>query len=463
MTTTKPYPAYKPSGIEWLGDVPAHWEVRRVKGCVTNIIDLTREHLDDELYLALEHVESWTGRVSSNAGDGVSFSGQVKRFKAKDVLFGKLRPYLAKVTCPKRSGVCVGEFLVLRPHDAHLSTFYLEQLLRSKPVIDAIDSSTFGAKMPRADWKFIGDLLFPLPPLAEQRAIVKHLDHADTRIRRYIDAKQKLIELLEEERQALISRAVTRGIDHNVRLRPSGVEWLGDVPAHWEVVQLGKIGAFSKGSGGTKNDEVPRGIPCIRYGDLYTTHKCFITQTRSYVSPTKASAYTPINRGDILFPASGETIEEIGKSAVNLMHTRVICGGDLIIFRPTIPMEPKFAGYALDCPAAQTQKSMMARGVTIMHIYSSQLKYLLFPLPPLAEQRAIVKHLDRATGDIDAAIARARRQVELLQEYRERLIADVVTGKLDVREAAEWRPEESESPTGDIEKRSEYIYAGAES
>ena len=141
--------------------------------------------------------------------------------------------------------------------------------------------------------------------------------------------------------------------------KPSGVPLLGDVPAHWDVVQLGRVGVFSKGSGGTKDDEVPYGIPCVRYGDLYTTHKYSINQTRSYVSPTKALAYTPIKRGDVLFPTSGETIEEIGKSAVNLIETQVLCGGDLIIFRPTVPMEPNFAGYALDCPAAQAQKSLM--------------------------------------------------------------------------------------------------------
>ena len=133
--------------------------------------------------------------------------------------------------------------------------------------------------------------------------------------------------------------------------KPSGTEWLGDVPAHWEVAQLGRIGIFSKGSGGTKDDEVPEGIPCVRYGDLYTTHKSFICHTRSYVSPVKASTYTPIIKGDVLFPTSGETIEEIGKSAVNLMDAQVVCGGDLIIFRPTVPIDPRFAGYALDCPA----------------------------------------------------------------------------------------------------------------
>ena len=213
--------------------------------------------------------------------------------------------------------------------------------------------------------------------------------------------------------------------------KPSDVPLLGDVPVHWEVVQLGRIGAFSKGSGGTKDDEVPDGIPCVRYGDLYTTHTHFIKQTRSYVSPVRASAYTPINRGDVLFPTSGETIEDIGKSAVNLMHTQVLCGGDLIIFRPTVPMDPKFAGYALDCPAAQTQKSLMGRGITIMHIYSGQLKYLWFPLPPLPEQAAIVRYLDHVDQRIRRYVTAKRKLIALLEEEKQAVVNQAVTRGLE--------------------------------
>ena len=213
--------------------------------------------------------------------------------------------------------------------------------------------------------------------------------------------------------------------------RPSGVPWLGDVPDHWEIVQLGRVGVFSKGTGGTKDDEVLDGIPCVRYGDLYTTHKFFINQTRSFVSPEKASAYTPITRGDVLFPNSGETIEEIGKSAVNLMHAQIVCGGDLIIFRPTIPIEPKFAGYALDCPATQTQKSLMGRGITIMHIYSGQLKYLSLPLPPLDEQRAIVRYLDYVDRRVRRYVGAKRKLIRLLEEEKQVVVNRAVTRGLD--------------------------------
>ena len=125
-----------------------------------------------------------------------------KRCRGRDILFGKLRPYLAKMTRPERDGVRVGESLVLQPVDSDAFPWYMELLLRSKRIIEAVNSSTFGAKMPRADWTYVGGLPICLPPPAEQRAIVRFLDHADRRIRRYICAKEKLIELQEEHKQA---------------------------------------------------------------------------------------------------------------------------------------------------------------------------------------------------------------------------------------------------------------------
>ena len=228
-----------------------------------------------------------------------------------------------------------------------------------------------------------------------------------------------------------VRRLLTISLHPYPAYKPSEVFWLSDVPEHWDVVQIGRIGVFSKGSGGTKEDEVSDGIPCVRYGDLYTTHRYFITQTRSYIPPARATAYTSINRGDVLFPTSGETIEEIGKSAVSLMHTSVVCGGDLIIFRPKIPVEPKYMGYALDSPPAQTQKSLMGRGITIMHIYSGQLKYLWLPLPPLDEQRAIVRYLDHVDRRIRRYVSAKRKLIVLLEEEKQAVVSRAVTRGLD--------------------------------
>lgn len=215
----------KPSGVEWLGDVPVHWEVRRLKFSVENVIDQTQKRKKHEIYLAMEHVESWTGKYS-DAGADVVFDSQVKRFRAEDVLFGKLRPYLAKVTRPDQAGVCVGEFLVLRPRNCIMSPSYLERLMRSKPIIDTINASTFGAKMPRADWQFIGGRAQPLPPLSEQIAISAYLDKATADIDASIDRAWREIELLSEYRTRLIADVVTGQVD----VREAVVGDLDDLP-----------------------------------------------------------------------------------------------------------------------------------------------------------------------------------------------------------------------------------------
>ena len=166
-------------------------------------------------------------------------------------------------------------------------------------------------------------------------------------------------------------------------MKDSGVPWLGRVPQHWEVRPVGGIGSLFKGNGGNKGDEVPAGIPCVRYGDLYTLHEFFITKSKSYVSKERAGAYTPIHYGDILFAASGETDEDIGRSSVNLIEGEARCGGDVLVLRPEIPAVPRYLGYAGDSPASRWQKASMGRGFTVVHIYGSQLKRLQLPLPLL--------------------------------------------------------------------------------
>ena len=214
-------------------------------------------------------------------------------------------------------------------------------------------------------------------------------------------------------------------------MKDSGVEWLGAVPEHWEVRRLGQIGRLSKGNGGNKEDEVSLGVPCVRYGDLYTTHTHFILKSRSFVSMAKAEDYTPITFGDVLFAASGETIDEIGKSAVNLMQSEACCGGDVILFRSERQVEARYMGYATDCRPAAAQKATMGRGITVKHVYGDQLKYLTLALPPLPEQSAIVRFLDHADRRIRRYIHAKQKLVKLLEEQKQALIHQIVTRGLD--------------------------------
>ena len=215
--------------------------------------------------------------------------------------------------------------------------------------------------------------------------------------------------------------------------RDSGVEWLGKVPEHWDVRRLGNVGRFFKGSGGSKADETEGGVPCVRYGDLYTRHAFSITESKACVAHHRADAYTRIRYGDVLFAGSGETLEEIGKSAVNLISGSAVCGGDVIVFRPTIDLDAKFIGWSTDCRQAVSQKACMGRGITVMHIYSSELKRLLVPLPPLPEQTAIARFLDHADRRIRRYIRAKEGLIELLEEQKQAIILQAVTGQIDVR------------------------------
>ena len=214
----------------------------------------------------------------------------------------------------------------------------------------------------------------------------------------------------------------------------SGVEWLGGVPTHWKVAPLGRIGRFFKGNGGTKADETEEGVPCVRYGDLYTYHDFHIASSRACVAPdVAATTYTPIHFGDVLFAGSGETIDEIGKSAANLMVDPACCGGDVIVFRPRVRADARFLGYATDCQPAARQKARMGRGFTIIHIYGNDLKSLAIAIPPVPEQTAIVRFLDHATSRIDRYIRAKEKLIALLEEQKQAIIKQVVTGRIDVR------------------------------
>ena len=200
------------SGVEWIGNVPEHWKIARLKSLMRNVVEQAHKRGTADLYVAMEHVESWTGRLLYADFDAV-FESQVKRFRSGDILFGKLRPYLAKVTRPDQSGVCVGEFLVLRHIHSNTDPNYIEWLLRSKPIIDEINRTTFGAKMPRVNWSFMGGLVVAIPPLSEQSCIAAFLDRTAADLDAAVISVRREVSLLREYRTRLISDVVTGKLD----------------------------------------------------------------------------------------------------------------------------------------------------------------------------------------------------------------------------------------------------------
>ena len=419
----KPYPAYRDSGSPWLGEVPTHWELRRLKACVTDVVDMTSDRAQNESYIALEHVESWTGKTV-NLDFDTTFESQVKRFRPNDVLFGKLRPYLAKATRPNRNGVCVGEFLVLRSNSGNPLPSYLEHWFRSRPVIDAIDASTFGAKMPRADWQFIGNMNFTIPPISEQTAIVRYLDRVCERIDSYIDVKKRLTTLLNEKKQAVIHQAVAGGLGPNTPMRPTGIDWMPRVPIHWEIRRLkSQVTDVVDMATRRRSNDIYIALEHVESWTGKITNMDFSTKFDSQVKRFRPN--------DVLF---GKLRPYLAKTT--RPDREGVCVGEFLVLRSHDEnVAPSYLEFwfrskpVIDAIDASTFGAKMPRADWRF------IGNMGFPLPPFSEQIAISAYLQKVIGKIDSTINRAQRQIDLMREYRKRLIDDVVTGKLDVREA----------------------------
>ena len=437
----KPYPKMKDSGVEWLGKVPEHWKIKRLKSSVNNVIQQTVDHQKSDLYVAMEHVESWTGRLILS-GTGVSFDSQLKRFRPGDVLFGKLRPYLAKVTRPLSYGVCVGEFLVLRPRNSRVTSPFLEQMLRSKPFIDAVNISTFGAKMPRADWRFIGGMAIGRPPLPEQTAIVRFLDHADRRIRRYIRAKQKMVALLEEQKQTIIHQAVTGQIDVRsgqpyAAYKPSGMAWLGDVPQHWDVEPAKWYFREADDRSETGSEEL-----------LSVSHITGVTpRSEKNVTMFKAESsvgYKLCRPGDVVINTMWAWMAALG-----IARQTGIVSPSYAVYRPhsSSRLQGDYTDLLLRTRAYKSEYVCRSTGIrsSRLRLYPEDFLRIKLLGPPHDEQRRIVEFVNSRSAMANSSIHRTRDKITLLKEYRTRLIADVVTGKLDVRKAVACLPDETET------------------
>jgi len=276
-----------------------------------------------------------------------------------------------------------------------------------------------------------------LPSLPEQTAIVRFLDHADRRIRRYIRAKQDVIALLNEQRQAIIRRAVTRGLDPSVRLKPSGVDWLGEVPGHWKIEKLKHLTRFHNGLAFKPSDWSDSGVPIIRIQNLNGSNE-FNYTTRKDLPDT-----LQIRPGDLLFAWSGNR----GTSFGPFIWDREFEGYlNQHIF--------KLDGYSLHrqyfahlLRAVTTHIDEQTHGIIgLVHITKPELGTVMIPVAPPDEQEQIARWIDDRVFDLESVVDRTRRELELLREYRTWLIADVVTGKLDVRQEAVGLPDEIKEP-----------------
>jgi type I restriction enzyme S subunit len=430
------YPKYKDSGVEWLGEVPEHWEVKRLKH---NLRLLTEKTDRRENPVALENIEGWTGRFVST---DTEFQGEGIAFEAGDILFGKLRPYLAKAYLADSSGEAVGDFHVMRPRPESNGRFAQYQIL-NRDFIGAVDGSTFGSKMPRASWDFVGAMKVTTPPVAEQTTIATFLDRETSKIDELVAEQRRLMELLKEKRQAVISHAVTRGLNPDAPLKPSGIEWLGDVPEHWEILKVKHLarsieqGWSPQCEGFPAESETEWGVlkvGCVNGGTF--------NPAENKLLPPELDAIPALSiaSGDLLI-SRANTRELVGSAAVaERDHTNLMLCDKLYRLRfDANRCCSRFISFYLGSSVVRGRIELEATGASasMVNIGQSVIMDLVSAAPPLEEQRDIIAALDIELSKLDTLTAEAQRAIDLLQERRTALISAAVTGRIDVRGLAE--------------------------
>ena len=420
------YETYKPSEIDWIGNVPKHWEVIRIKDAFHQI-SKTGSDIGIDNYIPLENIESQTGKLLqrvSNENNEVT-----NLFKSGDILVNKLRPYLAKVYLPEFDGGVSGEVIVFRVSKVKQkkisSKFYFYRFLSSQ-FIGKINSITDGVKMPRTNPTKINCLDIAVPPLSEQTTIAQYLDTKTQTIDKKINLLTKKADYYKELRKSIINDAVCKGLDKNVKLKESGIEWIGKIPEHWEVKRFKDVVAkyTTGGTPSTANVEYFTGdntwicISDISEDKYISSSKMFLSdeaikETNIIKTPKGSLLYSfKLSIGKMAFVTKDVYTNE---AILSISPNKNI---DLEYYYFMLPMFMFLASTENIYGAKMLNQKLIANAF-VLH-------------PPKEEQTSIANYLDEKTEKIDAILTNISKQIERLKELRKTLINDVVTGKIKV-------------------------------
>ena len=439
-----PYPAYEPSGVEWLGEIPAHWKVRRLKSvAVVQLSNVDKKSTEGQAGVRLCNYTDVYYR--EHVGPDVEFmpatatEEQVRRFslRAGDVLITKDSEDWTDIAVPAvvtqdLPGVLCGYHLALIRPDSGCDGAFLSRALSAIGPRDQYQLSANGITRYGLTGDSIRASVLAIPPLAEQRGIAAFLDRETEKIDTLIAKKERLIELLQQKRTALISRAVTKGLDPNVPMKDSGVGWLGEIPAYWEVRRLKSISEIRYGLGQPPK-ESPDGLPLIRATNVNSGH---ITDAGMvYVDPLEVPSGRRafLSAHEIIVVRSGAYTAD--SSIVPRKYEGAVAGYDMVVTARSA--NPEFLATALLCPYVRDAQLVVASTRSAQpHLNAEELGEALILLPPLSEQQSIAGFLRSETPKLDAFTAKIREAIERLRELRAALISAAVTGRIDVREEA---------------------------
>lgn len=444
----KPYPEYKESGSPRLGAIPAHWNVCNLRALTTMRTERNRPDLP-LLSVAREKgvfIRSLTGDDENHNVIPENLSNY-KVARAGNLVINKMKAWQGSMGISPCDGIVSPAYFVF---DFGITNRTFGQvLLRSRPYVAHFGQVSDGVRVGQWDLSIPGMRQIPvlIPSEVEQAAIVRFLDHANRHIDRYIRAKRKLIALLNEQKQAIIHQTVTRGLDPNVRLKSSGIPWIGEIPEHWEVVPLKSLCAIQSGVtlGKFYVGEQLTEFSYLRVANVQSG-RLDLKTVKTLRLPLQEAQRSTLQVGDVLMTEGGDP-DKLGRGCVwNGEVNPCLHQNHVFAVRPILTrLRPQFLAALLGSYYAKLYFLKTAKQTTnLASTNKTTISQFRVLLPNIDEQDAILHGLDVELDPVTTAIARLEREISLLREYRTRLIADVVTGKLDVRVAAANLPDETD-------------------
>ena len=436
-----PYPQYRDSGLDWLGEIPAHWEVKKWRYCchvTEGQIAPDDEQFRERVLIAPNHIESGTGRLLrlETAREQGAISGKYL-VGPGDIVYSKIRPALNKACIATGDWLCSADMYPVSITESRLQTKFLLYFMLSAPYVQLMVDQSMRVAMPKVNRDKLAACPLLVPDPAEQRAIADFLDRETAKIDALVARKERLIELLQEKRTALITRAVTRGLDPNVPMKDSGVEWLGEIPAHWEVKRLKNVSTFvTSGSRGWAEFYSDEGPLFLRIGNVQSGSIDLNIDDVQHVDPPRGSEgeRTRVKPGDLVVSITA-FIGAVAVVSEGLPEAFVNQHLALIRFS-TAEADPRWIAYCIMSLVGQTQFAADLYGGTKDGLGLDDVRALLVLAPPIGEQERIVAYLDSQGTKLTKLVQSVRNAIDHLKEFRAALSSAAVTGKIDVREAA---------------------------
>ena len=420
------YSSYKDSGVKWLGEIPSHWETRKMKFSFSErsvkgfpslpLLAATQNHG----VIRKEQYENRTVEATKSLDT-------LKLVEEGDFVIS-LRSFQGGIELCHDRGIISPAYTILRP--THIQANYFKHLGKSPVYISLLKSMVTGIREGQnIDYGKLREELLPIPTIAEQNAIAAYLDSVTSQIDTAISQQQKMIDLLNERKQIIINNAVTKGLDPNVKMKDSGVDWIGEIPEGWEVRKLkfllkNKLMYGANESAESENESYPR---YIRITDIDEDGNLRPDTFRS-LSPSKAEPYL-LKKGDLLFARSGATA---GKTYLFKEDIKACFAGYLIKAGLNELLMPEYLNYYTKSGIYDNWKNGIFIQATIPNIGADKYSNMQITLPSKKEQNKIIKYLDVEVDKVNAVVNGYQKQITLLQERKQIIINDVVTGKVKV-------------------------------